>query len=64
MFEAIYLGKKVELYPVSEYHKELAQDFVVRLARQKDLLSALDGSGSIRLRQIIMRALKGDIPKP
>jgi hypothetical protein len=63
MFEAIYLGKKVELYPVSEYHRELAQDFVLRLARQKDLLSALDGSGTGRLRQFIMRALKGDRPK-
>lgn len=62
MFEAIYLGKKVELYPVSEYHSELAEDFSARLARHKDLLSALDGSGTQRLRQFILRALKGDIP--
>jgi hypothetical protein len=63
MFEAIYLGKEVELYPVSEYHRELAQDFVLRLARQKDLLSALDGKGIMRLREFIMRALKGDRPR-
>lgn len=58
MFEAIYLGKRVELYPVSEYHKELADDFAQRIARQQDLLSALDGSGPGRLRQFVMRALK------
>ncbi len=64
MFEAIYLGKSVELYPVSDYHRKLAEDFALRLARKPDLLSALDGAGAIRLRQFITRALKGDIPPP
>lgn len=58
MFEAIYLGKRVELYPVSEYHRQLAEDFTQRLARQQDFLSALDGSGPGRLRQFVLRVLK------
>lgn len=58
MFEAIYLGKKVELYPVSEYHRELAEDFVRRLERQNSLLAAVGGAGLSRLRQFILRTLK------
>ena len=63
MFEAIYLGKNVQLYPVSQYHKELAEDFAERLKRQQNLLTALDGSGLRRLRQFVIHALKGAIAK-
>jgi len=45
LFEAIYLGLDVQLYPVSEYHKKLAVDLFSRYLIEPDLLAAVDGSG-------------------
>lgn len=58
LFEACYLGKRIELYPVSNYHKALAEDFVRRLELAPPMLSALDGGGLVRLRQIVLRTLR------
>ncbi|MFZ5627912.1 MAG: hypothetical protein ACOY5B_02205 [Spirochaetota bacterium] len=58
LFEACYLGKQVQLYPVSDYHAELAEDFVRRLGQTPGLLSSLDGRGLDRLCQQVLRVLK------
>jgi hypothetical protein len=58
LFEACYLGKQVQLYPVSDYHAALAEDLVQRVQVRPQLLSALDGHGVNRLCQVILNALK------
>ena len=56
LFEALYLGKSVQLYPVSEYHKKLAVDLYSRKLLEPDLLSALDGGGLMRFVEIVAAA--------
>ena len=56
LFEALYLGKAVQLYPVSEYHKKLAVDLYSRKLLERDLLSALDGRGLSRFVEIVAAA--------
>lgn len=56
LFEALYLGKNVQLYPVSEYHKKLAVDLYSRRLLEPDLLSALDGGGLMRFVEIVAAA--------
>ncbi len=56
LFEALYLGKAVQLYPVSEYHKKLAVDLYSRRLLETDLLSALDGRGLPRFVEIVAAA--------
>lgn len=56
LFEALYLGKQVQLYPVSEYHEKLAVDLYSRTLIEPDLLSALDGQGLKRFTDLIISA--------
>lgn len=56
LFEALYLGKSVQLYPVSEYHKKLAVDIYSRRLLEPTLLSALDGRGLSRFVDIVATA--------
>lgn len=56
LFEALYLGKAVQLYPVSEYHKKLAVDLYSRRLLEPELLSALDGRGLSRFVEIVTAA--------
>lgn len=58
LFEAIYLGLDVQLYPVSEYHKKLAVDLFSRCLIEPDLLSALDGSGLKRFTDLVQQTWK------
>lgn len=57
LFEACYLGKKIALYAFSDYHQQLAQDFLHRLEKSPNILSALDGQGLNRLCQLILKQL-------
>lgn len=56
LFEALYLGKSVQLYPVSDYHKKLAVDLYSRRLLEPTLLSALDGRGLPRFVDIVATA--------
>lgn len=56
LFEALYLGKSVQLYPVSDYHKKLAVDLYSRRLLEPALLSALDGRGLPRFVDIVATA--------
>jgi hypothetical protein len=56
LFEALYLGKSVQLYPVSDYHKKLAVDLYSRRLLEPTLLSALDGRGLSRFVDIVATA--------
>jgi len=56
LFEALYLGKSVQLYPVSEYHNKLAVDLFSRRLLEPTLLSALDGRGLSRFVDIVATA--------
>lgn len=56
LFEALYLGKNVQLYPVSDYHKKLAVDLYSRRLLEPTLLSALDGRGLPRFVDIVATA--------
>ncbi len=58
LFEALYAGKHVQLYPVSDYHMQLAADLAVRLALKPALLQALDGKGLTRVADILQTAHK------
>lgn len=58
LFEALYLGLHVQLYPVSEYHKKLAVDLFSRQLIEPDLLSALDGKGLERLTDLVQKTWK------
>jgi hypothetical protein len=49
LFEALYAGKHVQLYPISDYHMQLAEDLVRRLNGNQGLLQALDGRGLTRV---------------
>lgn len=58
LFEALYLGLDVQLYPVSDYHKKLAVDLFSRQLIEPDLLSSLDGGGLVRFADLIQKAVK------
>lgn len=58
LFEALYLGLHVQLYPVSDYHKKLAVDLFSRQLIEPDLLSALDGKGLERFTDLIQKTWK------
>lgn len=58
LFEAIYLGLDVQLYPVSEYHKKLAVDLFSRQLIEPDLFSALDGQGLGRFTDLVQKTWK------
>ena len=58
LFEALYLGLHVQLYPVSDYHKKLAVDLFSRQLLDSDLLSALDGGGLERFCDLVQNTLK------
>lgn len=58
LFEAIYLGLDVQLYPVSEYHKKLAVDLFSRQLIEPDLLSNVDGSGLGRFTDLVQQTWK------
>ncbi len=58
LFEALYAGKDVQLYPVSEYHRQLSQDLCDRLSADANLLTALDGSGLKRLADCVQSEFK------
>jgi len=64
LFEALYAGKHVQLYPVSDYHMQLAEDFVARLSQSPDLLTALDGLGLNRVADRVQSAHKQIQEKP
>lgn len=49
LFEAIYLGKEIYLYDITEYHRELADFFTRQWETDPSLASALDGRGAMRL---------------
>jgi hypothetical protein len=59
LFEAVYLGLDVQLYPVSEYHKKLAVDLFSRYLIEPDLLAAVDGSGLNWFVDQVQQAWKG-----
>ncbi len=58
LFEALYLGLDVQLYPVSEYHKKLAVDLFSRQLIEPGLLAALDGKGLGRFTDLVQNILK------
>lgn len=58
LFEALYLGKHVRLYPVSDYHRKLAVDLYSRRILEPNLLSALDGRGLSRFAELVISATK------
>lgn len=58
LFEALYLGLDVQLYPVSDYHKKLAVDLFSRQLIEPDLLSALDGKGLGRFTDLVQNIWK------
>lgn len=64
LFEALYAGKHVQLYPVSHYHMQLAEDLVARLSHSPDLLTALDGLGLNRVADRVQSAHKQTQEKP
>lgn len=59
LFEAIYLGKDIRLYPITPYHHELAANLVSRSKANPTLLTAVDGSGLNLFSEAILRMLKG-----
>lgn len=58
LFEACYLGKQVQLYPISPYHAVLAEDLHARIARMPGLLGHISGSGLQRLANRVLDTLK------
>ncbi len=64
LFEALYAGKHVQLYPVSQYHMQLAEDLVSRLEQKSGLLAALDGLGLNRVADQVHAAHKQIQGKP
>ncbi|MBV6494899.1 MAG: hypothetical protein LDLANPLL_02936 [Turneriella sp.] len=60
-FEALYLGLHVQLYPISDYHKKLAEDFYTRFTQTPMLLAHLDGNGLKRVTEKIQSIYKEGI---
>ena len=58
LFEALYAGKHVQLYPVSDYHMQLSEDLARRLGQHPGLLQALDGKGLMRVADLLQSAHK------
>jgi len=58
LFEAIYFGLNIRLYPISEYHKKLGVDLYSRLLIEPELLAAVDGTGLTRFCDKIQLILK------
>jgi hypothetical protein len=58
-FEALYLGKEIYLYDISDYHKQLSDWFTGRWNRQPDLNEIFDGQGLHRLAVLIRSILLG-----
>lgn len=61
LFEAIYLGLDVQLYPVTDYHKRLAVDLFARQLIENNLLALVDGLGLSRVTEELIRILKKEI---
>jgi len=52
-FEALFLGREIYLYDISDYHKELADWFTKRWNDKPELARVLDGGGLNRLAAFI-----------
>lgn len=61
LFEAIYLGLDVQLYPVTDYHKRLAVDLFARQLIENNLLNHVDGLGLSRVTEQLVQTLKKEI---
>ncbi|AFM13625.1 hypothetical protein [Turneriella parva] len=64
LFEALYAGKHVQLYPISDYHMQLAEDLVRRLNENNALLQALDGLGLTRVADLLQGVHRKNQGKP
>jgi len=58
-FEALYLGKEIYLYDVSEYHQQLSDWFTDHWNQQPELSQVFDGQGLHRLAVLIRSILSG-----
>ncbi|MDH4261944.1 MAG: hypothetical protein OEV78_02745 [Spirochaetia bacterium] len=60
-FEALYLGKEIYLYDISEYHKQLSDWFTAKWNELPDLHDIFDGQGLHRLAILIRSILTGTL---
>jgi len=58
-FEALYLGKTIYLYDISEYHRQLSDWFCARWIQNPDAAHIFDGQGLHRLAVLIRSILSG-----
>jgi hypothetical protein len=61
LFEAIYLGLDIQLYPISDYHSRLSVDLVSRQLLEPDISTAVDGTGLIKFTKFILRYFQGKV---
>lgn len=62
LFEAIYFGLKVQLYPTSDYHERLSIDLYARLLIEPNLLAQVQGNGRRWFCDKIQMILKRNTP--
>lgn len=63
-FEALYLGKSIYLYDVSDYHAQLSDVFLKEWKEYPDIIRSFDGQGLHRLAVLIKSILSGVLDFP
>lgn len=58
MFEALFLGKVIFLYDISDYHKKLSDWFMSQIGSNPKLIRSLDGKGLARLCDFLVSKLE------
>ncbi|MDH4200816.1 MAG: hypothetical protein OEV66_10600 [Spirochaetia bacterium] len=63
-FEALYLGKEIYLFDISEYHKRLSDWFIPNWEAQPEIVHFFDGQGLHRLAVLARSIVSGVLDFP